>query len=89
MDAVSFRGVLVRFPGKGGWTMVPVPPELAPPVTTGWGRTPVHATVDGVSWEGSVWRDRERGSFLPVPASVRRGKGHGDEVEVEIRLRAP
>jgi hypothetical protein len=82
----EFRARLERFPGKGGWTFVPVPEELAPPVTHGWGRTPVLATVDGVSWETSVWRDPRR-VFLPVPKHVRRGKVAGDEVKVAIEPR--
>lgn len=87
--SVSFEAVLVRFPGKGGWTVAPIPEALAPPVSAGWGRTPVVATVDGRSWETSVWRDAERGSFLPVPARIRGRRGHGDTVSVQLAQRSP
>ena len=84
---MTFTATLIRFPGKGGWTFAPIPEDLAPPVTAGWGRTPVVATVDGRSWETSVWRDDKNGSFLPVPARIRRGKEAGDVVEVVLRAR--
>lgn len=82
---VRFRTTLFRYPGKGGWTFARIPDEHAPPVTEGWGRTPVLATVDGESWETSVWRDRAHGTLLPIPAKRRRGKQDGDLFEVELR----
>ena len=82
---MTFNATLVRWPGKGGWTFVHVPEEMAPSVAGPWGRTSVTATVDGVTWETSVWRDRQHGWLLAVPVRVRRGKEDGDSVEVEIR----
>lgn len=82
----SFLATLFKVPGKGGWTFVPVPPELAPPVTGRWGMTPVRARVDGRAWSTTVWRDATHGALLPVPAKVRGGKGDGDTVEVELEL---
>ena len=80
-----FSSTLFRYPGKGGWTFAPIPQKLAPPVTRPWGRTPVRATVDGVSWDTSVWRDsKSRGSLLAVPARVRWRKRSGDAVTVEL-----
>jgi hypothetical protein len=81
---VRFRTKLVKYPGPGGWTFAPVPDRHAPPVTEGWGRTPVLACVDGTSWETSVWRDGRHGTLLPVPKWVRGGKGHGASVVVEL-----
>ena len=85
----SFEARLFRYPGKGGWTFAPVPDSHAPPVTEGWGRTPVIATVDGVRFETSVWRDRSHGTLLPVPKKVRGKKGDGDVVVVFLELRPP
>ena len=80
-----FRSQLIRYPGKGGWTFAPIPRTLAPPVTRPWGRTPVRAVVDGVSWNTSIWRDKKtNGALLAVPARVRRRKGSGDAVTVEF-----
>lgn len=72
---------------KGAWYFVEVPEELAPPVTEGWGRTPVTATVDGVTWETSVWRGKDGRTLLAVPKKVRRGKREGDEVEAQVDFR--
>ena|SRR5215207_3704592 len=80
-----FTTTLFRNPGNGGWTFAPIPQTLAPPVTRPWGRTPVHAVVDGVSWSTSIWRDsKSDGALLAVPARVRGRKGSGDTVTVEF-----
>ena len=79
-----FRAKLFRYPGPGGWTFAPVPERHAPPVTHGWGRTPVLARVEGRSWETSVWRDKKLGTMLPVPKTVRGDKGDGDSVWIEL-----
>lgn len=79
-----FTGTLWRYPGPGGWHFVDVPDELAPPVTHGWGRTPVHAEVDGHAWTTSVWRGKDGRTLLAVPRSVRGTKGEGDTVHVRL-----
>lgn len=82
----TFTAAIFRYQGNGGWHFVPVPPRLAPPVTHGWGRTPVIATVDGVEWVTSVWRGKDGRTLLAVPAKVRGTKGDGDRVKVELRF---
>ena len=77
-----FSATLARLPGKGGWTYVRVPKTLTPPVTRAWNRTPIHASVDGVEWETSVWRSKTGEGFLPVPKRIRGDKGEGDKVRV-------
>ncbi len=84
---MRFTATLFRYPGPGGWTFAPVPKRHAPPATHAWGRTPVIATVDGQTWETSVWRDKTYGTLLPVPKRVRGQKGDGDRVQVELRPR--
>jgi hypothetical protein len=84
---ISFKADLFRYPGPGGWTFARVPDRHAPPVTRGWGRTPVVARVDGKQWDTSLWRDRKYGTLLPVPKHIRGSKGDGDVVEVELRER--
>ena len=80
-----FRTKLFRYPGKGGWTFARIPKKFAPPVTRPWGRTRVHAIVDGVAWDTSIWRDsKSNGSLLAVPARIRRRKGDGDTVTVQF-----
>lgn len=80
----TFTSVLVRYPGKGGWTFAPVPESHAPAVTHGWGRTPVTATVDGKTWATSVWRGKDGKTLLAVPKRIRGDKGDGDSVAVSI-----
>jgi hypothetical protein len=79
-----FEAKLFRYPGPGGWTFAPVPDAHAPPVTHGWGRTPVVANVNGRSWSTSVWRDKKYGSLLPVPKHIRGDSGDGHTVMVEL-----
>lgn len=81
-----FRATLVRYPGKGGWMFAQVPARYAPPVTHGWGRTPVQATVDGHCWKTSVWRGKDGKTLLPVTARARGAKGHGDAVRVMLEF---
>ena len=83
----AFRAKLFRYPGPGGWTFARVPDRHAPPATHGWGRTPVTATVDGQTWDTSVWRDRQHGTLLPVPKRLLTDKGDGDVVSVVLRPR--
>jgi hypothetical protein len=84
---VKFSSLLFRIPGKGGWTFAPVPRKHAPPVTAGWGRTPVEASVDGREWKTSVWREKSGRTLLPVPKAIRAGKEDGDSVRVTLRFR--
>lgn len=84
---VEFTSKLFRVPGKGGWTFAPVPKKHAPPVTEGWGRTPVEAAVDGRAWKTSVWREKSGRTLLPVPKAIRGGKEDGDSVKVKLRWR--
>ena len=84
-----FRAVLMRVPGPGSWVFAKIPKKYAPPVTHGWGRTPVTATVDDHTWDTSVWADKKHGCLLPVPRRWRDGKDHGDHVRVRLAPRDP
>ena len=84
----DFVARLFKIPEPGGWTFAPVPKHYAPPVTDGWGRTPVLATVDGKSWATSVWWDsKSKRTLLAVPKRIRGTKGDGDEVRVQLAFR--
>ena len=85
---VKFRAKLWRHPGPGGWHFVTLPEKYAPPVTHGWGRTPVDAVVNGHAWKTSVWRDKKKRTLLAVPKAARGEKKHGDTVTVAIAFRA-
>lgn len=80
----DFESRLFRVPGKGGWVFAPVPDEHAPAVSIGWGRTPVRATVDGQTWDTSVWREKSGRTLLAVPKKVRGTRDHDDVVAVHL-----
>ena len=80
----AFAATLWKYPGAGGWVFAPVPERYAPMVTHAWGRTPVRATVDGLSWKTSVWRGKDGRTLLAVPKRIRGAKGDGDEVHVQL-----
>lgn len=82
----GFTSELFTYPGKGGWTFATVPERFAPPVTEGWGRTPVEATVDGTTWKTSVWREKSGRTLLAVPKAIRGAKGEGDQVDVTLEF---
>jgi hypothetical protein len=83
-----FTARLFEWDGPAAWHFVEVPQECAPDDAGAFGRTPVVATVDDVTWSTSVWRERGGRWLLPVPARVRRGKGDGDSVTAAIEVDA-
>jgi hypothetical protein len=85
----SFTATLFRWSeGKGSWYFAPVPERFAPPVTHGWGRTPVTATVEGQTWQTSVWRGKDGRTLLAIPKAIRGRKEDGDRVKVTLRFRS-
>lgn len=86
---VSFTAVLQKFPGKGGWTYVAIPPDATPRESGAWGRTPATANVDGRTWVTSVWREKSGRCMLPVPKKIRPDKSAGDTVTVALAYPAP
>lgn len=85
---VAFMAKLWRYPGKGGWHFVTLPDKYSPPVTHGWGRTPVVAVVDSHEWKTSVWRGKNGRSVLAIPKHVRGTKRGGDAVKVRLSFSA-
>lgn len=85
----AFIATLARTDGKGGWTYVTVPPRLTPKAAGAWGRLPVRATVEGVTWDTSLWRTRRGDGFLPVPKRVRGTREAGARVRVSFTLLDP
>ncbi len=82
-----FETTMFRYRGKGAWYFAVVPSAVAPPATRPWGRTPVTATVDGQTWQTSLWRDtKSNRSLLAVPKVRRDGKGDGDTVTVTFEF---
>lgn len=48
----------------------------------------MRATVDGYTWDTSVWCEKSGRTLLAVPRVARQGKGHGDRVRVKLEFRA-
>lgn len=84
---MSFRGALWKVDGPGGWTFVTVPDALAPDAAGAWGRIPVVATVDGHTWDTSLWRSKTGEVVLAVPKRVRGKKAPPEDVDVSFRYR--
>ena len=82
---MSFKAKLIRHPA--GWTFAVIPKKHTPPATHPWGRTPVTATVNGASWDTSVWRDKTHGCLLALPKRIRGAKKEGDTVTVDLKPR--
>lgn len=80
----EFKGELWRHPGPSGWVFVTLPDQHMPSSTLGWGRIPVRATVDGKSWDTSIWREKTGRTLLAVPKKIRGDKDHGDPVDVAV-----
>lgn len=87
MDATPFDATLLRWDGPNAWTFVSVPEAHAPLAAGAFGRAPVRVTVDGRTWDTSLWRDRRLGWLLAVPRRVRGAKGDGDPVVVSLSPR--
>lgn len=82
----EFTGELFEWDGPAAWHFVAVPEVHAPDFAGAFGRVPVVATVDGLTWSTSLWRDSSAGWLLAVPKKVRRGKTDGDHVTVSVEV---
>ena len=83
--------------GKGSWHFLTIPPDdaveirlesAASGVRRGFGSVRVTATINGVSWNTSIFPQKSGGYILPIKADVRRraGVGAGDDVTVTLEL---
>lgn len=81
-----FRAVIQKVEGLDG-AYVAFPYDVR--AVFGKGRVKVHATFDGVPYDGSLVRMKTPGHILGLRQDIRRrlGKGPGDEVLVTVRER--
>lgn len=86
MAIVRFRATLWRWTGPSAWVFVTVPARYAPSHWLAWGRSPVVATVRGVTWRTSVWRGRDGRVLLPIPQRVRGSMADGARVGVQLEI---
>lgn len=67
-----------------------MPPQrrsAIPPTEPSYGGS-FTATVDGHTWQTSVWRETIGRTRLALPKQVRGTKGDGDRVRVTLRYRS-
>jgi hypothetical protein len=86
--AKGFRARLFQSSaGKGAWTFVKVPPNLAPPAAGSWGMVSVTAEINGQPWDTTIWHTKDGEAWLPIPKKVRGKLQAGDEAEFLVRAR--
>jgi predicted 2-oxoglutarate/Fe(II)-dependent dioxygenase YbiX len=92
----SFKAELWLYPGEAGWHFLTLPAEIADDVrlqTAGaskaFGSIKVTARVGGHSWQTSLFRDAQSGSYLlPLKKAIRDKAriSEGDEVAVQLSV---
>jgi hypothetical protein len=95
-----FEAELWAWQGPAQWVFLTLPDAHADPVRLasflafagpkrGWKLVRVEAMSGGISWQTSLFPDRQSGSYLlPVKAAIRRSLGvsAGDRLVVTLRL---
>lgn len=77
---VWFTAPLWQHSAPGGWHFVSLPSDLSQEIRfqvthleEGWGRLKVTATVDGQTWNTSIWYDKKLGTYLlPIKSNIRK-----------------
>ena len=91
---IVFEGAVIEWRGPAPFYFVTIPPEhlgevsyAAREASYGWGCVPVAASIDGVSFNTSLF-PKEGGYLLPLKAAVRAqaGMALGDKIYVRIRV---
>ena len=90
----TFTSSLLQHSALGGWYFVSLPNDLSLEIRSqskhleeGWGRLKVNATVDGLSWNTSIWYDKKLGTYLlPIKAAIRHKKNLIAPSLVEVLL---
>ncbi|NUQ82984.1 MAG: DUF1905 domain-containing protein [Bacteroidetes bacterium] len=87
MKSFTFQSTVFRIEAKGGWTFVTLPEGFINPDPGPWGRTPVTATLNGKTWETSIWTEKSGRTLLPLSKAIRGNLQDGDRVLVQITFR--
>lgn len=91
----DFDAEIWEWTGKGAWSFVTLPQELAQDIRhfsgprRGFGSLRVEVRLGSSRWKTSIFPDSKRHSFLlPLKAAVRKVEkiGTGDTVRVNLRL---
>lgn len=79
----TFEAEVWLYSGQAAWHFVTLPKELSQELNQlfgdlkrGWGSLKVRVTLGQVSWETSIFPDKEQGAYiLPLKAAVRKQAG--------------
>lgn len=92
-------GEVWRYPGKGGWHFVSLPPDLSRRIRStsgglnqGWGSLPAAVEMGRSRWRTSLFPDAKRGCYLlPIKASARKQESieEGDVVTLVVEILPP
>lgn len=75
----KFSGEVWLYNGLGAWHFITLPKNIAKEIKfnfgsgrLGWGSMPVSVKIKGISWETSIFPDKQSGSYLlPIKAVIR------------------
>lgn len=90
----EFEADLWKAGGTSGWHFVSMPIPLSKEIREnfqneeeGWGRLPVQATIDGLTWDTAIWFDTKNNRYLlPIKSEIRKKKNLLDGASLSIRL---
>jgi hypothetical protein len=93
----SFKGEMWIFEGNAAWCFITLPKENAediklitqPTIKRGFGSVRVKATIRNITWQTSIFPDKQSGSYvLPIKKEIRNSCGiqPGETANVEIAL---
>lgn len=94
MIQLQFKAIVIHWRGPAPFFYARIPPEIAVEIgkvkkaaSYGWGVIPVQATIDGVSFETSLF-PKDQTYLLPLKVAVRQRLGvtADDEVSVDMTI---
>jgi hypothetical protein len=90
-EPYSFRGVVEKFPGSGGWVYVAVPKKYTNELKQrrrAWGMYPITAYIGKTSWKTKLMMKKGGDFFVALKAAVRSKEktAVGDRVTISFTL---
>jgi len=88
---ISFKGIVEKFPGDGGWIYVTVPEKhraYLQQKRRAWGMYPITAHVGGTSWKTKLMMKKGGDFFVALRANIRNKEevSVGDTVTISFKL---
>ena len=89
---ISFKGMVQKFPGDGGWVYVAVPKKhktYLQQQSRTWGMYPITAHVGKTSWQTKLMMKKGGDFFVALKVAIRNKEkiAVGDSVTVSIKLK--